>query len=134
MMRGTMMKIVFSKDIATSNKNDNSDNNENNDANATKIGKGKRKATKEEEEAWEVEDRARNTEDNNNDDDEEDEDSYKKAQIQQDEQLAKILQSEEYEANTIKNYNYYSSYSVLSSDVNEDDTNERANKNWVLKN
>jgi len=126
--------LEYYKDIENSNKNDNSDNDENNDEDATKTDKGKRKATKEEEEAWEVEYRATNTGDNNNDDDyDEDGDSYKKAQIQHDEQLAKNLQSEEYKANTINNYNSDSSYSVLSSNVNEDDTNERANKKLDVK-
>jgi len=51
-----------------------------------------------------------------------------KIQIKYDEDLAKRMQSEEYKGNPDNSYNSDSSYSVISSVFNENDSNERANK------
>jgi hypothetical protein len=115
-------------DSDNSEDNDDNDDKDNDDDKYIKIDKGKRKATKEEEKAWEIENRAEDTENGSNDDTEDEEDFNKQIQIKYDEDLAKRMQSEEYKGNPDNSYNSDSSYSVISSVFNENDSKERANK------
>lgn len=117
--------------VGSDNSEDNDDNDDkdnDDEKDISKVDKGKRKATKEEEEAWEIENRAEDIENGSNDDTEDEEDFNKQIQIKYDEDLAKTMQSEEYKGNPDNSYDSDSSYSVISSVFSENDSNERANK------
>ena len=89
--------------------------------------KGKGKATVEQEEAWSKEEKGEKVKE---DAEENSDDERKKTQEKYDEEYAKLLQSadydEEYPATT-------GSYSVISSEFNENDDNDTANKKLDIK-
>jgi len=89
--------------------------------------KGKGRATREQEEEWDKELEANKSLNSGSSDDDDDDEKNKADQIKIDELLAKSLQHEDVNPNNIIS-SYASSYSVLSSDFDEEDDNERANK------